>query len=39
MILLSSGIFISDGMASVIAVIIGILTCGIKIVTKNKNNK
>ena len=31
MILLSSGIFISDG----IAVIIGILTCGIKIVTKN----
>lgn len=37
MILLSSGIFISDG----IAVIIGILTCdsGIKIVTKNKNNK
>lgn len=30
MILLSSGIFISDGMASVIAVIVGI-----KIVTKN----
>ena len=27
MILLSSGIFISDGMISVIAVIIGILTC------------
>lgn len=27
MILLSSGIFISDGMASVMAVIIGILTC------------
>jgi hypothetical protein len=36
MILLSSGIFISDGMASAIAVIIGV---GIKIVTKNKNNK
>lgn len=27
MILLSSGIFISDGMAAVAAVIIGILTC------------
>lgn len=39
MILLSSGIFISDDMTSVIAVIIGILTCVFWYKNSNKNNK